>query len=318
MNWAIDKLIKTNGSEPAKAGVASFGFWGALFSALFISLFLLGGCRKSASSETETADESDVLVQVGDSVLTMREVLVRIPSGLEEADSAALFHTIVDGWIHRLLLDDIAVANIDNLEEIDRLVADYRKKLIIAAYRKKLREQGNDRGISEKSVVDYYDQHPEEMVLQRPVIKGLYVKIPDDSKRLADVRRWMATATSDAIDNLERYGLTDAIEYSFFEDAWLDWEIPARQIPYRFDNPDEFVKNNVNFETSYGGMTYILHIKEYILSGEKMPYEVAKPVISERLEAMQGGRYEEQLIAGLYARAQREGRLKFINYKKNK
>lgn len=303
-------------SEAAFAVIASFCFWCGLFLILSSALVPLSGCaRKNAASAA--CNTSDVLVQVGDSSLTMREVLVRIPSGLAEADSAALFNSIVDGWIQRMLIEDIAEKNIDNIDEIDRLVADYRKKLVIDAYRRQLRESGS-KAPADDAVKRYYEQHEDEMILQRPVIKGLYVKLPDDSRRLADVRRWMITATSDAIDNLERYGLTDAIEYSFFEDNWIDWEVLARQIPYRFDNPDIFVRENVNFETSYGGMTYLLHIKEYIPSGEKMPLEVAKPVISERLETLQGEEYEKHLLANLYSRARRNGRLKFVNYNSNK
>lgn len=238
---------------------------------------------------------------------------MRIPAGTAPEDSVALFHSIVEGWMERMLLTDIASRNIEDMEEIDRLVEEYRKKLIIAGYRRSLRESRAD-GVSQAEVDRYFKENAGEMILDAPVIKGLYVKLPSDASRLADIRRWMMTATSNAIDNLEKYGLNDAIEYSFFEDRWTDWNSISRQIPYDFGNPDEFVERRRNLETSYRGFTYLLHISEFLPSGEKMPREIAEPLIRERLSTENGSDYESQLISGIYDETLKSGRLRFINY----
>ncbi|MDE6271382.1 MAG: hypothetical protein K2M31_00040 [Muribaculaceae bacterium] len=277
----------------------------------------IGGCAGHSSSERSLSDSdsipSDAIVVVGDSALTRREVEIRIPAGTSPEDSIALFHSIVDGWIERLLLTEIAARNIEDMDEIDRLVEDYRKKLIIARYRRSLRESRAD-GVSGDDIERYFKANAEEMILDAPVIKGLYVKIPSDASRLADIRRWIMTATPDAIDNLEKYGLNDAIEYSFFEDRWTDWNSISRQIPYNFGNPDDFVGRRKNLETSYRGFTYLLHISSFLPSGEKMPREIAEPFIRERLSTENGDRYESRLISGIYNEAIKSGRLRLINY----
>lgn len=268
------------------------------------------GCsRGDASGDME--DPQDVLVMVGDSALTMRDVQRRIPPGLSPEDSASLFRSIVDGWLERMLLSDIGAQNIDDMERIDRLVEDYRKKLIVSAYRRNLRESRSN-GVSDRDVDRYYDAHKDELTLESPVTKGLYVKIPADSERLSDVRRWMMTATSDAIDNLEQYGLKEAVEYSFFEDSWIPWTTIARQVPYHFGNADDFVSSHRDFETTYRGMTYLIHISRFLPSGEPMPREVADPIIRERLETLRGDQFEQELIANIYQQALKEGRLRFI------
>ena len=277
-----------------------------------MAMTLVQGCRSKTEAEAQT-DNSDVLISVGDSALLMRDVLRNIPAGMDSEDSVALFNAVVDGWLERMLLEDFAKENVEDLERIEKLTADYRKKLIIASYRRQLREAGTSE-VAEERVKEYFKSHRGEMVLERPVVKGLYVKLPSDSKRIGDVRRWIMTATPDALDNLERYGLVEAAEYSFFEDSWTDWELLARQIPYRFGNADEFVAKSMNFETSYRGMTYLLHIKEYIHSGERMPYEVAAPMIRERLESLGGEEYERKLMESLYGKARKEGKLQFVNY----
>ena len=108
----------------------------------------------------------DAIVMVGDSVLTRREVEIRIPAGTAPEDSAALYHSIVDGWMEKMLLTEIASENVEDMEEIDRLVEDYRKKLIIANYRQKLRESRRD-GIAQKAVDDYSGSTRREGALRK-------------------------------------------------------------------------------------------------------------------------------------------------------
>lgn len=266
----------------------------------------MGSCKKA---DAKDAEGSEIVVEVGDTALTLIDVTRRIPRGLSESDSTELFNSIVDSWIDRLLLEQLGNENIDDMADIDRMVETYRRKLIVASYRRNLRASHRWR-VPEDSVKRYYREHSEELTLTSPVMKGLYLKLPSDASRLPDIRRWMMTATPDAVDNLEKYGLQDAIKYSFFEDSWTDWSIIAKDIPYRFEDADEFVRTRQNFETSYGGITYLLHISEYMPSGDRMPYEVAAPVIAEILEGDAGEKYEKDLIRSLHARAQKEGRLR--------
>ncbi len=284
-----------------------------LFPLFIIILPILASCSRHKSNSDSTGQDADILVMVGDSALTLRDVLVKIPSGLPSADSILLFQSIIDGWLERNLLTNLAEEKLDNLQEIEQMVEDYRKKLIIASYRRKLREGYKD-GVKESEIKGYYNAHKNEFELDRPVVKGLYIKIPSDSKRIYEIRKWMKTATPDAIANLEQYGLPEAIEYSFFTNKWMDWDMLARQIPFRFDNPDSFVSENENFETSQRGITYILHISDKLLSGNQMPYEIASGVISERLSENNGEKYEEKLMNTLYTNARKSGHLKCVNY----
>lgn len=288
-------------------------FTGVLMAAGLLLTPACSGREREDSAPPRDSMPEDAIVMVGDSVLTRREVEIRIPAGTAPEDSVALYHSIVDGWMEKMLLTEIASENVEDMEEINRLVEDYRKKLIIANYRQKLRESRRD-GIAQKAVDDYYNAHSDEMLLEAPVVKGLYVKLPADAQRLPDVRRWMMTATPDAIDNLEKYGLADAIEYSFFPDRWTDWYLISRQIPYRFGNADEFVGSRRNFETTYRGFTYLLHISEWLPTGEKMPKEVADPKIRELLTTEQGDRYEHEIIGRIYQQAIKDGKLRLINY----
>ncbi|MDE5774024.1 MAG: hypothetical protein K2H86_06170 [Muribaculaceae bacterium] len=266
----------------------------------------------SCSKEKPSVIPDDALILIGDSVLTRTDIVTRIPRGLLPGDSAAMFSLLVNNWVEGMILTKIAEENIDDMERIESMVRDYRNRLIIDSYRRKLRET-SPVDVHNDTLRNYYKRHIDEFVLERPVIKGLFIKLPDDATRLSDIRRWMVTATPDAIDNLDKYGLDESVKYSFFKDKWMDWYAIRQQIPYRFDDDDEFVRNNTFFETSYAGMTYLLHISEYIVSGERMPYEVAVPLIRENLEMGMSADFQRKMMRQLYNNAIKSGQMKILD-----
>lgn len=260
----------------------------------------------------ETEDDR-ILVSVGDSSLTMSDVLPRIPSGLAPEDSAALFSAIVDAWVERLLLEDFGKENIEDMDRINRLTAEYRSRLIAESYRRSIRNKRSSKVIPD-SVESYYQSHKSDLTLERPLVKGVFLKLPSDVSNLKQIRQWVFGGRPQDIDNLENNGLAEAYQYSFFQDRWIDWQTVADQIPSRFDNPDGFVAANKNFETTHGGTTYLLHISSFMKSGQPMPMEFARPFVEEILDNQSAASYEQQLIERLYVQAKKDGKLKAVNY----
>lgn len=270
---------------------------------------LLAACR---SESTPTAESTEVLIQIGDSSLYLNDVLRKMPVGLEKEDSARLFQSIVDSWIQDMLLTRLAENTLSDPERIDRMVEEYRRQLIISEYRRKLKKSDADK-ISDAEVRKYYDEHADEMVLEMPLIKGVYLKMPDEA---ADpkIEELLSTPDKGNARRLEKSALGRALQYEHFEDRWVDWESIADQIPYRFFDPDAFVESTPDFSTSYNGATYYLHITAHLPSGEKMPLEVAATRIREILSHSRNADYEQRVINNLYKQALRDGTLKKIGY----
>lgn len=279
---------------------------------LFISVFMASASLQMplacSSPAGEEVSAEKILVEVGDSALTVREVVSRIPSGLSEQDSLDLFNSIVERWVRTMMLSDLASDNIADLEKIDRMAEDYRNNLIIERYLRS--KQGEIPAVSEQSVKMYYAEHGSEMKLSAPIIKGIYIKVADSEERLGDIRKWMSSPISSAIDNIEKYGLRQASQYEYFKDEWLDWADVAEQIPYRFYDADAFLGSARDFETSYGGSTYILHVFDYLPTGSVMPYEYASRRIADMMEREQKADYRIRLLTSLYSKSIEEGRLK--------
>lgn len=265
---------------------------------LLITLFACG------HKQTQDGDipVPEVLMQVGDSVLTRNMVLAQLPAGISAEDSARLFDAIVEEWLERNMLADIASKNIPDMERIDAMVEQYRRQLMTEEYRRLMAEEYKPE-VSEDSIRRRYEQHPEAYTLTQPIIKGIYVKLPARAPQLAEVRGWVKKASPEAIDELEKYGLKGAMEYDWFGDQWVAWSEIARRIPYRFDSQEGMAVSGKQFETTVDGSTYLLHITEAMPSGSRMPYDMAKPRIEQELLERHRDEYDRRLLHGIYSRA---------------
>ncbi len=276
--------------------------------ALAAFTLLAAGCHKAPPP-----DDRDILISVGDSVLTLSDVVSRIPVGLESADSAALFHKIVDKWVEGMVLSQLAEEKLPQLPEIERKVADYRNRLITTEYLKRMRE-GKEVKVSPDSIRSFYEAHRSEFVAETPLVKGIYIKVPANSTGLDDIRRCVFTADDASIDELERNWIGEALQYEFFVNTWIDWETIADQIPYRFYDPDAFLNANNNFETTGNGSVYLLPVSEFLPTGSEQPYDFAAPRIGSMMEQAKMASYEESLVKSLIKEAIGDHRLVAVGY----
>lgn len=270
------------------------------------SMALLSGC---GGDKQYPVSESRVIAMVGDSVLTEEMVVRSMPKGLSSDDSALLFKKTVDDWVKSRVLSDFILDDPEAMARIDRLVDNYRASLLISEYVGR-RNQGRIGKVSEKSIKKYYDLHKNEMLLEHPLVKGIFMRVPDNYSRLEDLRRQMAKASEKTLDKIERHGLDANTQYEYFCDRWVDWSRVEESMPLNSDNPDSLLMSGRDFMVSQGGNTYLLHISEYIKSGSVMPYDFASGQIEEILYRQKSKDYESELIGDILRDAEESGRLK--------
>lgn len=269
------------------------------------------GCGRDKDSSVSA--DSEFVAQYRDSVLLLSDIVRQLPAGISTADSAALVRRIADQWIEGFLIEDLAAGQIDDIDRIDALTDAYRRSLIADSYRRKMRRNGVQ-PVDMDGVKAYYKAHSAELRLERPVVKGLFIRIPASSRHLDDIRQWMRQADTDSYDALENTGRREATAFRYFADQWTDFDMIAGEIPSRLGDGDRFVESTVDFETELNGTVYMLHLTDYRKSGDIMPEEYAAPLIEDRMKALHLADYEAGLIKALRASAIEKNILKEGNY----
>ena len=130
----------------------------------------------------------------------------------------------------------------------------------------------------------YYEENKSLFALEKPLVKGLFIKVPLQSSGLTDVRRWYKRNTQDAIEKLEKYSLRNAVTYDYFYDQWRALEEIEAMIPVKNWNAgSNYLKQNRDIELKDTAFHYFLHIEDYLGKGEQRPLDFAQEEIKEIL-----------------------------------
>lgn len=264
-----------------------------------------GGGRGDAFTGSPSADAKDspVLARVGAETLTLAEARASLPGGLTAEDSAKFVKGYVYSWVDRRLLAEMAEEDLDT-REIDRLVEEYRQSLIAEAYRRKIAEDGADVTFAEDSLRAYYDAHRTDFRLRSPLVRGVYVKLPDEAKNLSLIRRLMRSDALADIDRLEKeVTVSNAIHYDYFRERWIDWDQIEVRIPFDFGASESFLRKDRFLETSRDGFTYLLRVTDVLPASSVMPFEAARDEVRERLLAERRRKIDAAFRADLLRRA---------------
>ncbi len=161
------------------------------------------------------------MVELNGNFLYREDLQSVLPVGLSKDDSLLFAEHYVRNWVEDILLYDKAQSNIPNNGEIDKLVENYRKALIMHTYQQALIHQQLSEEISEQDLTEYYEKNQALFKVERPLMKGLFIKVPLRAPQLADVRRWYKAETREAVEHLEKYSLQNAVKYDYFYDKWV-------------------------------------------------------------------------------------------------
>lgn len=255
----------------------------------------------------------DTLLRYGDKVITYSEVVDKIPLGLAPEDSAALFRSIIDGWVKDMVLSDFAEQRLYDTEAIERKVREYRNNLIVQEYLS-LKRESQETKVDEKRVEEYFRAHQNELKLEVPLVKGVMMKVALETPDKDKIKVLLTSNDPNKIDKLEQDWEDKATGYDYFLDKWISWETLAQRIPYRFQNADDFLKEKKFFTIDEEEDSYYLLITDWIASGEDQPYEFAKSWIADLLTQGELKDYENQLVVSLVDKSLKEKKLETIGY----
>lgn len=262
---------------------------------------------------TQPVESADVLVRVKDNVLERAEIKSQIPRGISSADSLLLAESLEKRWVKDLLVYDVALRNLEREEKevVDKLVENYKRSLIRHRYQEQLVKERLSSEFGENDKLKYYEENQERFVLDRALIKGLFLKIPIDAPGLADVKKWYKSTSDVSLENIEKYSLQNANIYDYFYDKWVDFDQVMDNIPLHVADVNVFLKNNKHIEVSDSLHCYLLNIKEFLPKGEIAPFEYASPQIVEMLTNLRRVEFLRKFEEELYNDAVSRGDVKF-------
>ena len=213
-------------------------------------------------------DSENIIASVGDKHLYKKDLEGIVPAGTNSTDSATIVDAYIKRWAAETLILENASNNISNQAEIDKMVEEYRRKLIIHYYQQNMVNQKIKQPTNEE-VNAFYNENQELFILEEPIIKGALIKIPNNVKS-DNIERKLKNLTEN-IEEIEKYALQYAQHYDLFIDTWRDISTISdlENVNIKINKPGIYEGTDSLYKT-------IISVTEYMDQGEIAPIEKAQ------------------------------------------
>jgi hypothetical protein len=231
-------------------------------------LFLSGWCSK-----IKDGNNSSPLARVGESYLYKSDLEGLIKPGLSKDDSVSIVNGLTEKWIRKQLILEKAVMNLTEEEkDVDKELDEYRTSLIIYKYEQKLIKEKLDTLVTNGEVTKYYNENPQNFVLNNSIVKVLYIKLPADAPKIQELKEWMKVENEENVKKIDEYCYQQAIKYDYFDDKWVSLDNIKMLFPFSNELNDQFVMANKIYEAADSLYHYLLSVRELQLKGTAAPY----------------------------------------------
>ena len=225
--------------------------------------------------------KGEVVARVGKDVLYRSEIENLNIKGFSPEDSIRMVERYIHSWAKDRLLLDMAESR---LSKADRDVAaqleEYRQQLLVYRYEQQYVEQRLDTVISEQEYRDFYEAHPGSFITHQPLIKGMYIKVSENSPNLNPIKSLYRSHVREDMDRLDQLCYTSADKYYFF-DEWVALDVIVDGMGMDAGTMASLLDGKSYVEKSYLGYAYLISVSDYVPAGRQAPYEYCRDMIRD-------------------------------------
>lgn len=239
---------------------------------LFILLALISSCEPSPVS-----DKGAVLAKTYGNYLYESDLVDVIPVGTSARDSLLLTKNFIDNWIKKRLLIYQAERNLTPKQlDFNKELEEYRNSLIVFAYESELIKQNLDTVVEESEIEKYYLENIINFSLKYNIVRAIYVGLPYQAEEISLFRDLMTNPDTLLLDSLDMYSRQYAINYYLNDETWLRFDQLLNLIPIEIYNQESFLKTNTYIEIEDDQITYLLLIRDFMVSESLSPLQLVR------------------------------------------
>jgi len=277
------------------------------FSALFLT-----ACNLFLAKDEPVA-------KVGERILTMKELSGYIPNYLDATDSALWADDYVKKWVQRELLLLKAEDNLKTEQkDVSKELEEYRNSLLVYRYKNELVKGEMDTTVTESNIQKYFNEHRESFILNRNIVKAIYIKIPVQVSNPDNIKDLCMSDNKEKQAKLDEYCMSYAKAYDRFNDDWVAADMVLKNTPAEIKDQNQFLERNRFVESSDMNYYYIVCIRDYRLSGQVSPIEYVQNDIKNLILSKQKIEFLKQIEKDIYKEGVENNRVKLFKTKNNR
>ncbi len=252
----------------------------------------------------------DVVAEVGDKKLYREDLESKIyVEGLSTADSLLAVETFIKDWITNQLMYESALDEIEDMPEVDSLVENYRRSLIIYEFELKLVNEYLGNKMDDAQMRKFYKENPHLFSLPEPLVKGMLLVSYSDVPDIAQLHSLMSNPSEENIDTISSVSVKNAAKFDYFTDRWVPLSQVRKNAPLSISEKDLHSGQLCTVADSV--YTVLLYVSDFKSAGDLQPFEAARGRIHSILMERNKNGFLSDYRSNLYESAMKKGEAKW-------
>lgn len=251
-----------------------------IIAVLGIVLPAFMSCR--AISSFLSADET--IAEVGQAKLYRSELNELIPRGIPAEDSVRLAKMYINTWALDQVFLAVAEEQLSKSEkDVTKELEDYRKSLLKYRYEQLFVNERLDTSVSDDRIEQYYQDHEEKFILQRPVVKARFLLIAEDSPSLDKIKKKMASDEVQDLVDADSLAYSSALKFLTWGNEWIDASTLAREFGADHETMLDWMEGKWITRRDTSGRVSVAYVSEIMNAGRLAPIEYCTPSIRDMI-----------------------------------
>lgn len=254
------------------------GYYSCKIWIIFFFCILFSACGYFKKEE-----ERDVIARVNETYLYKEDIQPLVGEGISPEDSALIVSNFVNRWATQQLLIDKAKFNlsIEQQEEFDELVKNYKNELYSKAYADALVAKQLDTFFNPTEIEDYYNNNLDNFRLNEDLIKLRFINLDKNSIDFKDIKQKFIRFNEKDRKDLDKMSLTFKA-FSFNDSVWVSSGSVFNKIgPLNDSNRSDLLKKSNFIQLEDSLEVYLVYVKDFLERNEQAPLEYATSTIKQ-------------------------------------
>ncbi len=225
------------------------------------------------------------IAKVYNNYLYKEDIKTILPKKFTKQDSLLLVSSYINKWAKEQLLFKKAKINLDKREEenVNKLVEQYRRDLLINKYKEAIVKQELDTLVTQINIDSFYKENKEIFRLNEELVKFRYISFGND---ILNPKEFISLFKSDDdasdIKIMERE--LQLRSYSLNDTIWIKYDEVIKKTPFikNYDK-NKFLRKNKFIQKEDSSGVYLIKVKGVLLRNQIAPISYALPTIKQMI-----------------------------------
>tara|TARA_B100001057_G_C22792642_1_gene928221 strand:- start:80 stop:892 length:813 start_codon:yes stop_codon:yes gene_type:complete len=247
-------------------------------------------------------NEETKIARVNDRYLLKNDLINEIPINISSEDSIIFVKNYIHNWlVDHLILNKANEMIPSEVINVEKKMDKYKMSLISYEFEQFYINKRLDTNINTFEIVDYYNNHLDDFVLNDYVVKCLYIKVPEKSKHLRELKRKYFTSNEKMMDEIISLVQKESISHYYNPEEWVYFDDLIKQIPSleKYDKVN-LIKKKKKVVLEVKNDIYLVNIYDYLIKDGTSPLSFEKEKIKSILLNQRANSLRKKLRQDLY------------------